>query len=75
MTYSYDRRTALALPDQAFERLVGSIGDNARAMELQVKRLGGISSAMQQGHGTTLRGQLAEIGSSLRVLQRRLGFE
>ena len=73
--YSYDRRTALALPDPAFNRLVGGIGDTARQMELQVQRLGGIASAIQQGHGDTLRGQIAEIASSIRVLQRRLGFE
>jgi len=74
--YSYDRRKeALALPDPAFHRLIGNIGDTARAIELQVDRLGGIDSAMRQGHGETLKGQLAEIGSSLRVLTRRLGLE
>lgn len=74
--YDYDRRKeALALPDPAFHRLISAIGDTARAVELQVNRLGGIDAAMRQGHGDTLKGQFAEIGSALRVLQRRLGLE
>jgi len=74
MSYSYDRRAA-ALPTPAFTRMVSAIGDTARAMELQVQRLGGVEAALQRGHGDTLRQQLHDIQSSARVLQRRLGFE
>jgi hypothetical protein len=72
--YSYDR-TAGELTDPAFERLVSKIEDEAKAMRAQVKRLGGIAQALKEGHKSTLEGQIAEVASSVRVLQRRLGFE
>ena len=66
--------SSVAIQDPAFERMMGSIEENAHAIRQQVSRLGGIASAMEQGHAETIRGQLNEIGSSLRTLQRRLGF-
>lgn len=73
--YSYDRRAdSLNLNQNAFERMLSSIGDTARAIERKVESLGGIESAMRQGHGDTLKGQLYEMGTSLRTLTRRLGF-
>lgn len=65
-------KSAADLPDSSFTRMVDTIRDNAEAMLKQVDRLGGFNSAIRQGHGRTLRGQLLEIGSMYRVLERRI---
>lgn len=70
--YSYDFRTAADLTDPAWDRLINGIADTAMAMKNQVERFGGITVALREGHGSTLEGQLNELASTVRVLQRRL---
>ena len=65
-------KSAADLPDNRFNQMVDSIRDNADNMLKQVAWLGGFESAIRQGHGRTLRGQLSEIGSLYRVLERRI---
>jgi hypothetical protein len=65
-------KSAADLPDSSFNQMVDTIRDNADKMLKQVARLGGLGSALRQGHGKTLRGQLLEIGSIYRVLERRI---
>lgn len=62
-----------AVTDAAWERSIGALVDTSGAMKKQVDRFGGIEKALQEGHGTTIKQQLGEIASVLRVLQRRLG--
>lgn len=61
------------LNDAAWDRNVGALLDGAAAMKKQVERFGGIENALREGHGTTLKQQVTEMASVLRVLQRRLG--
>lgn len=58
--------------DEAFNRLVDDVGNTARAILLQVERLGGITTALERGHKVTLLQQITEMNSCLRVLERRL---
>lgn len=66
-------KNAGVMPDATFTRLVGSIEKNAKDMQAQVDRLGGIKTALERGHASTLQQQLNEMSSSIRVLQRNLG--
>jgi ribosomal protein S17E len=68
-----DKQAALPLENARFVQMVENMIENAQGMLKQVERLGGIEAALTRGHGATLQGQLREIDSVVRVLQRRLG--
>lgn len=65
-------KSAADLPDNRFIQMVETIRDNADAMLTQVKRFGGLEAAVRSGHAATLQGQLQEISSTSRVLERRM---
>lgn len=65
--------TAANIPNSAWDRTIDSIIQYGNDMKKQVERLGGIANALEQGHGQTLQGQLGELASVVRTLQRRLG--
>lgn len=61
------------ISNSAWERSIDLLIDSSQSMKKQVDRFGGIVNALGNGHGTTLKQQMNEMSSVLRVLQRRLG--
>ncbi len=68
-----DLRADSNISNSAWERGIATLLDNVTSMKSQVDRFGGIVNALERGHGTTLKQQMTETTSILRVLQRRLG--
>lgn len=67
-----ENTTKHPLPTVAFNRLLSFIEHHCGAMQRQVERFGGLDKAIERGHLETLIGQLNEISSAVRTLERRL---
>jgi hypothetical protein len=63
-------KTALNVPDQRVDRLLACIHETSGAMIKQLARHGGFATAVRVGHLDTLEGQLREIDSCKRVLEK-----
>jgi len=62
--------TSAAVPDNRVKSLLEKIRDTSTAMLNQLERHGGFGAASQKGHTDTLKGQLGEIDTCKRVLER-----
>jgi hypothetical protein len=55
-----------------FARCLGSVNATSSAMLNQIERFGTFENAIRSGHGETLRLQMHEINSCMRVIDRML---